>query len=386
MSDEAVGAVLNGQWKLVRLIGEGGLAAVYEAHGLQGQGRRAVKLLHPHFRSQRNIVERFYVEAKACYSLRHPHIASVEAYSYAEDGSPFIVMELLEGVSLSEFLRGKTPMEPAQAVPLLHAILQALSVAHGRGIVHRDLKPPNIFLVQDEEKRFSAKVLDFGIAKVMDAAGGMGSKTRTGAVLGTPGYMSPEQIKDAKKVDARTDLWSAGIVFYEMLTCRHPFDSADKLSRMMAVLREPPRPISELSAALAAFNGFFEQALRKDPAERYQSADQMIEGLRAVAAQLGAPMGAEGTSSVTIPQAPNPAPLAQLPPGPGEGTQVSGPTQISGDEAKGNPVYMSAPPPSIQIITAPDPEPLKVVWWMVLVIGLCCLTIGFGVGYMLGGG
>src|SRR5262245_32869116 len=205
---DAVGAILNGQWKLLRLIGEGGLAAVYEAEGLSGQGRRAIKLLHPHFRSQPQIMERFYAEAQACFTLRHPHIAVVESYAYAEDGSPYIVMELLHGMSLEAFLAKKQPMPPEQASPIVFGILQALGAAHARGIVHRDLKPANLFLVPDAQGQFTVKVLDFGIAKVMDVAGGMGSKTRTGAVLGTPGYMSPEQVKNAKAVDTRSDLWA----------------------------------------------------------------------------------------------------------------------------------------------------------------------------------
>ena len=174
---EAGGAIINGQWKLIRLIGEGGLAAVYEAHGQQGQGERAIKMLHPQFIGNRNIVERFHAEAKACFSLRHPHIAVVEAYAYAEDGSPYLVIELLKGASLQAFLSRKQPMAASMAAPIIYGVLQALSVAHGRGIVHRDLKPANLFLVP-QNNEYTVKVLDFGVAKVMDVAGGMGSKTR----------------------------------------------------------------------------------------------------------------------------------------------------------------------------------------------------------------
>jgi serine/threonine protein kinase len=302
---EAVGAILNGQWKLIRLIGEGGLAAVYEAHGQQGQGRRAIKILHPQFVSQRQIVERFYAEAKACFSLRHPHIAVVEAYAYAEDGSPYIVMELLEGISLEGYLRKKNPMPPDKAAPLAYGILQALSVAHKNGIVHRDLKPANIFLVPLESGEFVVKVLDFGIAKVMDEAGGMGSKTRTGAVLGTPGYMSPEQVKNAKAVDARTDLWAAGVVLYEMLTCHHPFGSNDQLARMVAVLRDPPTPISKNAPHLAAWDPFFEKALAREPDKRFQSSEEMAERLRAQAQGTPARFVPDGLQTVTLPIMPD---------------------------------------------------------------------------------
>ncbi|MCC6521932.1 MAG: protein kinase [Polyangiaceae bacterium] len=281
-SGDAVGAVLNGTWRLRSLIGEGGLAAVYEAEGLQGQGLRAIKLLHLQFQSSPAVVDRFYNEAKAVYALRHPHIAGVEAYAYAEDGSPYIVMELLRGMSVEEFLARHQPMPLPQAITAMRGVLSALGAAHAHNIVHRDLKPANLFLVQrgPDEPPF-AKVLDFGIAKVIDLAGGMGSKTRTGALLGTPGYMSPEQVRDSKAVDARTDLWSAAVVFYELLTCQHPFGSADHLARMVAVLKDKPRPIAEVAPEHAPLQPFFDRGLARDPAQRFQSADEMDAALRA---------------------------------------------------------------------------------------------------------
>lgn len=320
---EAVGAVLNGQWRLIRLIGEGGLAAVYEAEGQQGQGRRAIKLLHPQFVGNRAVVERFYAEAQTCFSLRHPHIAVVEAYAYAEDGSPYLVMELLEGENLEEYLQKGYPLTEAAAAPILYGVLQALSCAHARGIVHRDLKPPNLFLVPAGNGQYTVKVLDFGIAKVMDIAGGMGSKTRTGAVLGTPGYMSPEQVKNAKAVDARTDIWSVGIVFYEMLTCIHPFGQADNLSRMVAVLRDPPKPITELNPALAKWSGFFDKSLARNPDERFQSAEEMAEALRSLAQGTPAQFVPDGLQTVAIRQMSDQRTPASAGQRSGGGTQAS---------------------------------------------------------------
>lgn len=309
-ASEAVGAILNGQWRLLRMIGEGGLAAVYEAESTRGEGKRAIKLLHRQYVRQRTIVERFYGEAKACFNLRHPHIAGVEAYAYAEDGSPYIVMELLHGMSLEDFLRQKQPMTPAMAAPLVFAVLQALSVAHGSGIVHRDLKPANLFLVpegtaSDGTMKYTIKVLDFGIAKVMDVAGGIGTKTRTGAVLGTPGYMSPEQVKNAKTVDARTDLWAAGVVFYEMLCCHHPYGSADQLARMVAVMRDEPTRLSQHAPHLAHWDDFFVRALARDPDERFQSAEQMGETIRHRAQGSPARFIPDGLQTVSLPQMPD---------------------------------------------------------------------------------
>jgi serine/threonine-protein kinase len=428
---DAVGAVLNGQWKLLRLIGEGGLAAVYEADGLQGQGKRAIKLLHAHFRSQSHIMERFYAEAKACFSLRHPHIASVEAYAYAEDGSPYIVMELLQGMSLEEFLSSHESMRPEQAAPIVYGILQALSVAHARGIVHRDLKPANLFLVPDGRGQHSVKVLDFGIAKVMDLAGGMGTKTRTGAVLGTPGYMSPEQVKNAKAVDTRSDLWAAGVVFYEMLSCQHPWGQTDQLARMVAVLRDAATPISRVAPQLAAWDPFFARALDRDPERRFQSAEEMAQKVRELAQGTPARFVPDGVQTVALPLMPDriqpdtqgarreataqmpasqaPQPYAEghgqgspghggtevggyragmqastPPPAPPAGAYPGGSTQVSESRPQGTPTIHSDVP-AVNVVDAPEPEPLSLVWWGVALVGVGGFALGLMVGYLLAG-
>jgi eukaryotic-like serine/threonine-protein kinase len=353
---EAVGAVLNGQWRLLRLIGEGGLAAVYEAESTQGQGKRAIKLLHAQFTRNRAIVERFYAEAKACFTLKHPHVAGVEAYAYAEDGSPYIVMELLHGMSVEQFLKRHQPMTPAMAAPLTFAMLQALSVAHGRGIVHRDLKPANLFLVPNAAAagQFTIKVLDFGIAKVMDVAGGIGTKTRTGAVLGTPGYMSPEQVKDAKAVDARTDLWAVGVVFYEMMTGEHPYGSNDQLARMVAVLRDGHTPISAKAPHLAAWDPFFEKALAKDPAARFQSAEEMGEALRHMAQGTPARFVPDGLQTVAIPQMQDMRLVpGALPPSAVQASPAVGPTTSMSPAVAPHTVRTPAPASSGQVPPQP---------------------------------
>jgi eukaryotic-like serine/threonine-protein kinase len=438
---EAVGAVLSGHWKLTRLIGEGGLAAVYEADDLRGGQKRAIKLLHPQFVSNRAVVERFYAEAQASFSLRHPHIAVVEAYDYAEDGSPYIVMELLRGVNLEEYLGRHPPMGVELAAPIMYGVLQALGVAHAKGIVHRDLKPPNLFLVPDAAGRYTVKVLDFGIAKVMDLAGGMGTKTRTGAVLGTPGYMSPEQVKNAKAVDARTDLWAAGVVFFEMLTGKHPFGASDNLARMVAVLREPPTPISRVAPHLAAWGPFFERALARDPAHRFGSAEEMANALYALA-QGSARIATEGSQTVSMRQVPEataqaalsvapamsatprtvgtmaspvsvrtteampavtqstpppsaypshhpnaypsaPPPAQVLVPAPPAGYQAAGATKISEGRPTGTPTFHSDVP-QIRVEEAADIEPPSLVWWGVALVGAGCFALGLLLGYVLG--
>ncbi|MBI4700334.1 MAG: serine/threonine protein kinase [Deltaproteobacteria bacterium] len=383
---EAVGAVLNGQWKLVRLVGEGGLAAVYEAHGLQGQGRRAVKLLHRHFSTQPGVVERFYAEAKACFTLRHPHISAVEAYAYAEDGTPYLVMELLEGTSLAGYLARGQPMSVAQAAPLIYGVLQALSVAHARSIVHRDLKPDNVFLVPDGRGGHLVKVLDFGVAKVVDIAGGFGGKTCTGAMLGTPGYMSPEQIKDAKTVDARSDLWAVAVVYYEMLSCRHPWQTGDPLERTVAVLRDPHVPLGRIRPELWPWDPFFARALERDPAARFQSAKEMAGELRALAQAPapGAPAAAEQTPAPAASRGATVSiPLVQLAP-PAGAAPATG-TQISEQMPSGTAPIVSEPA-EVAVVTARGARGPQLVWWAVALVALGAFVLGVAVGYALGAG
>ena len=204
----------------------------------------------------------------------------------AEDGSPYLVMELLEGVPLGAYTQNGGRVPVAQAVPILQGILAGLAAAHAQGIVHRDLKPDNVFLTRATDGTFVVKVLDFGIAKVMDAAGGMGSRTRTGMLLGTPAYMSPEQIKNARDVDQRADLWSAGVMFYEMLTGRVAFPAPTEYARLAAVLSSEPEPVERVDAALAPLAPFIARALQKNRDERFSSALEMARALAQAAPHL----------------------------------------------------------------------------------------------------
>jgi serine/threonine protein kinase len=276
---QLVGAVLNGRWRLVRLLGEGGMGAVFEADGPPGVGKRAIKLLHQEYVTEELILARFFAEAQATRTLSHPNVAQVLETGTAENGTPYLVMELLQGIPVSNYTDQAQALPTAQAVHIIHGVLQALGAAHGRGIIHRDIKPDNLFLVNDANGSFHVKVLDFGIAKVMDVAGGMGQKTRTGVLLGTPGYMSPEQIKNSKGVDARADLWSAGIIFYELLTGISPFPADNEFARLTSVLTEEVKPIEQQNPHLASWGPFIVRALAKDPNRRFQSADEMAAAL-----------------------------------------------------------------------------------------------------------
>src|SRR4051812_46455569 len=259
------------------------MGAVYEADSTHGEGKRAIKLLHQEFVKEDQILQRFYAEAQATRALVHPNIAQVLDSATAEDGTPYLVMELLVGTPLATYMEQGNAIPPSHAIPIIYGVLQALTVAHNQRLIHRDLKPDNLFLVRDARGAFVVKVLDFGIAKVMDVAGGMGQKTRTGVLLGTPGYMSPEQIKNSKGVDPRTDLWSVGIILYEMLTAKQPFPADNEFARLTSVLTEEVVPIEKSAPQLAAWGPFFTRALAKEPSQRFQTADEMAQALSTMA-------------------------------------------------------------------------------------------------------
>jgi serine/threonine protein kinase len=249
---------------------------------------------------------------------------------------------------LSGLMRPGQPMPPQQAAPIMFGVLTALALAHQRGIVHRDLKPDNLFLVPDGTGNHVVKVLDFGIAKVMDAAGGMGSKTKTGILLGTPGYMSPEQIKNSKGVDARSDLWSVGIILYEMLTGREAFPADNEFTRLTLVLTQEITPIAQLNPQLAAWAGFFQRALSKDLNGRFQHAGEMSQALMAMV-QSNKSVSAQGREWGTVVLS-----IPQPPPGhmPGSAVQQGRPGSYPGHSDSGG-----YPPQTAQRPGSQQPPP-----------------------------
>ncbi len=311
------GTVLARRWRVGAKLGEGGMGEVYAADTLAGGARVAIKVLRPEFVADREVLHRFLEEARTAARMMHPNIVRVLEGAQAEDGAPFLVMELLDGVPLGAYTQngGRVPL--AQAVPILQGILAGLAAAHAEGIVHRDLKPDNVLLTRDATGTFVVKILDFGIAKVMDVAGGMGVRTRTGVFLGTPAYMSPEQARSARDVDQRADLWSAGILFYEMLTGRSAFPAPTEFARLAALLSVEPEPVQKVDPSLAPLAGFFDRALKKDRNERFATASEMARALAAAVPSLaGRPSGP-------------PIPLSRLPDVPSIFGPPADPTQTS---------------------------------------------------------
>jgi serine/threonine-protein kinase len=279
-----------GQYRILRKIGEGGMGAVYLAeHSLIGR-RAAIKSLLPSLSVQREIVDRFFNEARATTSIPDPGIVQVFDFGFHTDGTAFIVMEFLEGEPLDARIRRFHRLPVSDALRLTRQAAGSLAAAHARGIVHRDLKPENIFLVRDPEAQGGErpKILDFGIAKLGgDNPNQM--KTRTGAMMGTPVYMSPEQCRGAGLVDHRSDIYALACVLFHMLTGRPPFDGEGIGEIIAAHLREPPRPPSSVSPGIPPIvDELVMRCLAKAPDQRFQTMGELQQAIEVALARITA--------------------------------------------------------------------------------------------------
>jgi eukaryotic-like serine/threonine-protein kinase len=259
------GSVLAGKYRLELLLGEGGMGFVWSAYHLELELPVAIKLLRAGPRNER-LAERLRLEARAAARLVHPSIVRVLDISATESGDPFIVMELLSGESLAQVL-SRERLSGVRAVQLLLPIAEGLALAHAKGIVHRDLKPDNVFLSTDEQQQFQPKLLDFGIAKLEHATTQVSKLTEKGTVLGSPTYMSPEQV-GGDDIDYRTDIWSFCVVLYKAVTGRAPFAGIDKRVVMDAIMNDEPAPIAADSGVDAQLARLILWGLTKDPSRR----------------------------------------------------------------------------------------------------------------------
>jgi eukaryotic-like serine/threonine-protein kinase len=266
--------IIDGRYRVVRRLGSGGMADVYLAEDQQLGRQVALKLLYRHLAEDAQFVERFRREASSAAGLQHPNIVGI--FDRGEwDGTFYIAMEYVEGRTLKDVIRERGPAPAEAAVDVVLQILRALRYAHQRGIVHRDIKPQNVLI--DEDGR--VRVTDFGIARA-----GASDMTETGSVMGTAQYLSPEQAQ-GRAVDGRSDLYSTGIVLYELLTGRVPFDAESPVSVALKQVSEPPVPPRELNPEIPpALEAVVLRALEKDPARRFADADEFIEALHAARA------------------------------------------------------------------------------------------------------
>jgi len=277
------GMVLRGKYEILEKIGAGGMGVVYRVRHLHLEEDVAIKVVSSQLAEEQGFVDRFRTEAVITRKLRHPNAVRIDDFDTTEDGQPFIVMEYVRGESLRKLLHNHGPLPPNRAAGIARQAALALGAAHELGIVHRDIKPENILLLPQADGSDLVKVLDFGIAKVKEGSFDMGrghEPTRTGLVLGTPKYVSPEQVKGATAVDGRADLYALGVVLYEMLTGRVPFSSDAPFTVLLQHLESPPTPPHVLNRAISsAMSRLVLKALEKDPAQRFHSGQEMAAAL-----------------------------------------------------------------------------------------------------------
>jgi serine/threonine-protein kinase len=275
------GDTLAGKYRVDRLLGEGGMGVVVLAHDIQLERKVAIKFLLPEYSQHHEAAQRFLREARAAVKIHSEHVARVIDVGTMEGGAPYMVMEYLEGRDLARLLEEDKTASVEDAVGYVLEACDAIAEAHSVGIVHRDLKPANLFLARQSDGSTKIKVLDFGISKAMMTTTGMDpSLTRTSSMMGSPLYMSPEQMKSAKNVDPRTDIWALGVILYELLHGEPPFyaESIPELSAKV-LLEEPVSIRSRRADVRPELEAIVVRALAKDPAKRYQSVAELAFAL-----------------------------------------------------------------------------------------------------------
>jgi len=368
-----IGRLIGGRYRLIAPLGEGGMATLWRAMDEQLDREVAVKLLRPQFGNDPGFAARFKQEARSAGSLSHPNIVSVFDYGTdAETGGQFIVMQLVDGEDLAAILHKHGRLETDDAVRIAIGVASALEAAHRRGIVHRDVKPGNILIDQD------VKVTDFGIARAVSEA----SMTVTGTTLGSVHYFSPEQAR-GDEVTGQSDVYALGIVLYEMLTGRRPFEGDSAAGVALKRLSEDPAPPTEHGPVPPGLSAIVMRALERDPARRYPDAGAFAEALRvwqkdpdasnAVAAAAVPPVTpAAGEPTVYVP------PRVTLP---SDRAAISG---MPGDGVAGS----RGAPPGRPIQRYPEPRDEGQPWWIWLLAVLAVIllgTIGFLGAQVIGG-
>ena len=295
MSDapSLAGSIIGGKYRVLRLIGSGGMGTVWEGAHVTLGTRVAIKFIKPRFSDQAEARARFEIEARAAAKLNSKHAVHVFDYGVSPEGLPYIVMEFLEGESLSDAIIGRGPLAASEVARIIAQAARALAKAHAAGIVHRDLKPDNIFLARTDEPveglPYVVKLVDFGIAKMFEeeppegASSRMGGPTREGTVIGTPNFMAPEQLTVGGAPGPLTDLWSLGACTFAAMTGRLPFEG-DVLGDIVLKVCASPMPApSKINPGVPhGFDAWFARACSRDPARRFQTADELAQALAGV--------------------------------------------------------------------------------------------------------
>ncbi|MFO0755243.1 MAG: serine/threonine-protein kinase [Byssovorax sp.] len=283
------GTILGGRYRVVRLLGKGGMGSVYEAFDAEDGARVAVKVIAREVVESETLSGRFEREVRAAAEVVSPHI--VRVLGSGHDGElllPFLVMEYLDGEDLSQLIKRSGPLPPDLALRIAAQACEGMARAHDKRIVHRDIKPANFFLAKEKRGARTVKLLDFGVAKIRRDPGASAAETagltRTGNMLGSPLYMSPEQARGHKDIDDRSDIWSLGIVLYQALSGHTPHHDTDMLGELLiSICTEPPEPLQDVAPWVSAeVAALVHRALRFDPDERFQSAAEMGAAIAAL--------------------------------------------------------------------------------------------------------
>ncbi len=305
VDDPLLGQTLAGKYLVEQLIKRGGMGAVYRGKHVMMDKTVAIKVLRPSLAGDDAVVARFSREAKAASRISHPHAVSVTDFGEAENGVVFLVMEYLDGRTLKDIIRTEGPMPLGRAVEIIRQVSGALDAAHEQGVIHRDLKSDNIMLSQTNGADW-ARVLDFGIAKIQQAEGVRDHDiTAANLVIGTPQYMSPEQCSQTTAIDARSDVYSLGVIVYEMLAGRVPFTGESPTVIMMKQVQDPPPSVLEARPDLPpSVDKLIDRALAKQPADRFQTAGGLSDALAQAAADApslaAAPLVAETVANAPV--------------------------------------------------------------------------------------
>jgi serine/threonine protein kinase len=275
----AIGDILAGKYKVESVLGIGGMGIVVAARHIQLDQKVALKFLLPQAMQSPEAVERFQREARSAVRLRSEHVAKVTDVGVLETGAPYMVMEFLAGADLSHVVAATGAITIDEAVHFVLQACEAIAEAHSLGIIHRDLKPQNLFVTRRVDGKPLIKVLDFGISKTLDTQAGL-SLTRTSSIMGSPLYMSPEQMRSSKNVDARSDIWGLGVILYELLTGRVPFEAEAIPELCLKVVQDPAEPPRSIRPDVPeGLSAVVLKCLEKDPAMRFENVADLAAAL-----------------------------------------------------------------------------------------------------------